>query len=170
MRTVRILPVLLVLALLLPAIVHAQSATIVLVRHAEKVDESADPPLSAAGVRRAEALATALSHADVRGVYITQYQRTRATALPLAAAAHLEPVVVDAISGNAPAHAERVAARIRADVPGGTVLVVGHSNTVPAIIAALGGPDVGLIGDDDYHDFFVLQLDGTGARLIRARY
>jgi broad specificity phosphatase PhoE len=170
MRTVRILSVLLALGLLLPAVAHAQSATIVLVRHAEKVDESTDPPLSEAGTRRAQALATALSNADVRGIYITQYQRTRATALPLAAATQLEPVVVDAISGNAPAHAERVAERIRADAPGGTVLVVGHSNTVPAIIAALGGPDVGSIGDDDYHDFFVLQLDGKSARLIRARY
>jgi broad specificity phosphatase PhoE len=170
MRTLRILSALLALALALPATVHAQSGTVVLVRHAEKVDESADPPLSEAGVRRAEALAAALTHADVRGIYITQYQRTRATALPLAAMAHVEPVVVDAISGNAPAHAERVAARIRTDALGGTVLVVGHSNTVPAIIAALGGPDVASIGDDDYHDFFVLQLDGKTARLIHARY
>ena len=53
----------------------AQKA-IVVVRHAEKVDESADPALSAAGIARAEALALALKSMDVKAVYVTQYQRT----------------------------------------------------------------------------------------------
>ena len=57
----------------------AQKAIIV-VRHAEKVDESADPLLSAVGTARAEALAKALASLEVKGVYVTQYQRTELTA------------------------------------------------------------------------------------------
>ncbi len=61
------------------ATAFAQKA-IVVVRHAEKVDQSTDPVLSAEGTARAEALAKALRSLDVKAVYVTQYQRTALTA------------------------------------------------------------------------------------------
>jgi broad specificity phosphatase PhoE len=152
------------------AVLHAQTVTVVLVRHAEKIDESADPPLSRAGEERAAALAAALEHAGVQKIYVTQYRRTRDSAAPLARRLGIEPVTLATVAGGVAEHARQVAARIREHDAGGLVLAVGHSNTVPAIIAALGGPDVGEIGDDDYHDFFVLQISPSGVRLIRSRY
>lgn len=145
----------------------AQSTTVVLVRHAEKADDSADPVLSETGSARARALADALADAGVTAIFTTQFQRTRLTAAPLGELVGVEPAVIAATSGS---HIADVAARVREAAKGGTVLVVGHSNTVPAIIRALGGPDVGQIPDSQYHDLFVLTLSDDGARLIRGTY
>lgn len=142
--------------------------TVVLVRHAEKMDDSADPVLSEAGTARAQRLAEALAHAGVSAIVTTQYQRTRLTAAPLADATGIATTVV-AASGRS--HAQDVAQRVRELAGDGrTILVVGHSNTVPAIIQALGGPDVGMIPDAEYDNLFVLTLSDSGARLIRGRF
>lgn len=144
----------------------AQATTVVVVRHAEKVDDSADPLLSEAGNARAHALAEALAHAGVTAILTTQYERTRSTAAPLGERVGVAPIVVAAAGRT---HVNDVAARVRELGPG-TIVVVGHSNTVPAIVRALGGPDVGEIPDSAYDDMFVLTLDEKGTRLIRTRY
>jgi broad specificity phosphatase PhoE len=144
----------------------AQSSTVILVRHAEKVDDSADPVLSDAGNARAAALADALADAGVTAILTTQFQRTRRTAAPLGEHIGIAPLVVAAAGRS---HVDDVAAKVREHAPG-TILVVGHSNTVPAIIRALGGPDVGEITDSSYDDLFILTLDENGTRLIRTRY
>lgn len=144
----------------------AQTSTVIVVRHAEKVDDSADPLLSEAGNARAQALADALEHAGVTAIITTQYERTRRTGGPLGERIGVTPVVVAASGRN---HVQDVAAKVRELAPG-TIVVVGHSNTVPAIVRALGGPDVGQLADSEYDDMFVLTLSEDGARLIRARY
>jgi len=64
-----------------------------------------------------------------------------------------------------------VARVVRERHAGETVLVVGHSNSVPAIIAALGGPKLPELCDAEYSRLFVLVIDGSGpARLTRASY
>lgn len=148
---------------------QAAPVTVVLVRHAEKLDDSDDPPLNAAGEQRAQSLVHVLEHAGVTAILSTRFRRTRDTAAPLAARTGLDVQVVET-AGGAAAHAAAFAARLRGMPPGSVVLVVGHSNTVPAIIAALGGPDVGRIEDEEYSNVFVLQLDAAGTRLIRGRY
>jgi broad specificity phosphatase PhoE len=148
----------------------ATTTTVVIVRHAEKVDDSTDPALSDSGVRRADALATALADAGVQAVYTTQYRRTRDTAAPLASLLGLHPVVIASSGAGTAAHAAEIAAAIRERDTGGTVLVVGHSNTVPAIIQALGGPDIGHMDDDAYANLFIVVISEQGARLIRATY
>ena len=55
--------------------------------------------------------------------------------------------------------AETLLVRIRRDHPGETVLVVGHSNTVPMIVAAAGGPLLPDLSEDTYDDLFVLHVD-----------
>jgi broad specificity phosphatase PhoE len=143
--------------------------TVIVVRHAEKVDDSSDPALSPAGLVRATALADALRDAGVHAIYTTQYQRTRDTAAPLARLLGLSPVVVET-GGPAADHGHAVAAKVLVREAGRTVLVVGHSNTVPAIVRGLGATDTGSIADDEYHNLFIVQIAGSGVRLIRARY
>jgi broad specificity phosphatase PhoE len=161
------------LLLLVPATGLPQSAplVIVLVRHAEKAPEPpADPALSLAGRARAGALAAALADADVDAVVVTQYRRTRDTAGPAAAAHGLTPVVVEA-GKDTERHAAEVAAAIRRQPPGSLVLAVGHSNTVPAIIRALGGPSLDEICDSAYANFFTLIVPASGrARLLTSTY
>lgn len=144
--------------------------TVIVVRHAEKVDESKDPLLSAAGQTRAEALALALANARIDAVFTTQLQRTRLTAAPLAKSRGLTPIVVDA-TADAKAHAKAVAAAVLARPAGEAILVVGHSNTVPAIVAALGGPEGLSICDNEYTSLFVLTIPASGpVRVIRGTF
>lgn len=156
-----------VLAFLLAAAAHAAAqttTTVILVRHAEKVDDSTDPVLSDAGRARAAALAELLAGRNVTAIYTTQYQRTRLTAAPLAGKLHIIPVALDARVPH-----DSVAARVKSHA-GQTVLIVGHSNTVPALIRALGGPDIGGIPDAEYDNLFVIRLSGGSVAFERSRF
>ena len=143
--------------------------TIILVRHAEKAAQPAnDPPLTAAGEARAAALVEVARDAGVTAVITTPFARTRGTARPIAEALGLTPDVVDP---RAPQHPEQVAELVRTKYAGGVVLVVGHSNTIPAIVAALGAKEPPPICDDEYDDVFIVTVPETGpARVVRARY
>jgi phosphohistidine phosphatase SixA len=157
---------------MLPAAGHAQPAAttppalVLVVRHAEKVDNSDDPALSAIGQARAEALAEALRDARVSHVIVTHRQRTRLTAAPLMAALGLEPEVVP-FGRDMAEHVERVAAAVRRQA-GGVVLVVGHSNTVPMIVHALGGPRMADLCDARYAALFAVvpAAEGTPAGVV----
>ena len=117
-----------------------------------------DPDLLPQGQRRAASLA----HWFRRGerpvaIYVTDYRRTRQTAAPLAAALHLTPIAYN------PADTPALIARVRAEH--GNVLIVGHSNTVPDIVAALGGARPEPIGHEDFGDIWRVAADGTTVRL-----
>jgi len=153
-------------AVRLPA--QTKPIVVILVRHGEKAAApAADPPLTEAGVARAKALASALSNTVVQAAITTELTRTRETAQPTVDAQHLTPEVVH--TGPVAAHAKAVADAVRPHA-GQTVLVVGHSNTVPAIIAALGGPKLADICDSQYSNFFVLILHDNKADLITSSY
>ena len=160
------------LALLLgSAAAHAQASTVILVRHAEKAAKPADdPPLTTDGKARAKDLAAAVADAHVSTVIATQFVRTQATAKPVADAVGKPTIVVPA-TADPKAHADSVAAKVRAAPAGSAVLVIGHSNTIPLIIAALGGPKMQDLCDAEYANMFVLEMSGGGSpRLIRGRY
>lgn len=161
----------LVAAVCLSQTALAQPSTAILVRHAEKASQTeSDPVLSAAGVQRAKDLASALADAGVTSVITTQYQRTKLTAAPLVEAAKAKTIVV-ANSGNLGAHIADILAAVMARPTGDVVLVVGHSNTIPTIVAALGGPKMSNLCDSQYSMMFVLEMTGSSApRLIRATY
>jgi broad specificity phosphatase PhoE len=143
------------------------STVVVLVRHAEKAPvEGNDPPLSEAGEARARTLAETLRGVRFDAVIATERQRTQATARPLAQVQGLTPEVI-ALSGP---HVETVAAAVRRHA-GHTVLVVGHSNTVPRIIHALGGPQMRDLCEPEFSHLYVLVLkDGAAPRLQERSY
>jgi broad specificity phosphatase PhoE len=158
----------LVVLLFAPIALSAQPATVILVRHAEKASATEqDPVLSEAGMQRAKDLAVALADAGIGSVYTTQYQRTRLTAADVLAATKLNPIV---ISAGGITHAADVAAAIKGRPAGEVVLVVGHSNTVGALIGALGGPKMGNLCDSQYSNLFIMQMTGPAPKLIRANY
>ena len=146
----------------------AQSTTVILVRHAEKAAQPAsDPGLTPEGEQRARDLARVVRDAGATAVITTQFARTRATAEPLLTSLGITPEVVDARGAT---HVQDVAAAIRKHL-GQVVLVVGHSNTIPAIIAALGAPQPPPICDPEYDNLYIVTLPATGpARIIHARY
>lgn len=149
---------------LMPSVSFAQRM-VILTRHAERADGAAtmgssDPKLSAAGTERAAKLAAMLSDANIGAIFTTEYTRTKDTAAPLALKIKVTSEVVSASQMDA------LIAKIKS-LPEATVFVVGHSNTVPMIIKALGGPDVS-IGDNEYDNlFFFVPATKT---LTRVRY
>lgn len=144
--------------------------TVILVRHAEKAAVPGnDPPLSASGQARAVALGVALAEAHVTHVIVTSRQRTALTAAAVTRAGHLTPVVVPLGEGDS-AHVAAVASAIRRVPRPDAVLVVGHSNTIPRIITALGGPPMPDLCDAEYSTIFVVQLDARPIRVVRAHY
>jgi broad specificity phosphatase PhoE len=149
---------------------QSATTTVILVRHAEKGDAPAnDPGLTEAGAARARALMAIVRDAGVTTVITTQFARTRETARPAAEALGITPEVARA-GGSAAQHAQDVARMVQAHA-GGVVLVVGHSNTIPAIVAALGAPQPPPICDSDYDNLYVVTIPASGsARVIRARY
>jgi broad specificity phosphatase PhoE len=132
--------------------------TSILIRHANVDAAGTDPELNAAGRARAQELVHALGDAGIVALLVTSLRRSQQTAAPLAAALGIQPTVADEVD-------EAVAA-IRSRRRGETVLVVGHTNTVPEIIAGLGGPASVTIGHEEFDHLFVL----TQRRLTRLRY
>jgi len=158
--------VIMVLGLLCaPAGAFAQKLVFV-VRHAERADDGTsmmhgrpDPSLSAAGAARAARLAQMLADSNIKGIYVTEYRRTQETAKPLAAKLGIELRQVDS------ADIAGLLRRLRDECPADVVLVVGHSNTVPGILKALGGDDV-KIADDEYDNLFlIVPRTGTMTRI-----
>lgn len=143
------------------------TTTFIVVRHAEKgTDDKNDPSLSDAGLLRAERLAARLVDEPLVAVYATDYRRTRQTAGP-AAKAH--GVVVSVY--DAQLHATALASQLHAAHTRGTVLVVGHSNTVPEIVAALSGTVVPAIADDEFDRLYRIDIKADGeATLLQDRY
>src|SRR6266404_5710460 len=128
----------------------AQS-TVFIVRHAEKADASKDPDLSEAGRARAEGLAKMLKDANITAIYTTEFKRTQQTAAPLAKALGITATTVPAKDTAA------LIAKLRGS--NSNALVVGHGNTVPDLIKALGISEPINIAENDYDNLFVVMLD-----------
>jgi broad specificity phosphatase PhoE len=168
-RTTLLLSALFTTAIATPLRSAAPATVVLVVRHAERAPGSGDVPLSEAGKTRARALAAVGTATGVQVIIHTQYQRTQQTAAPLAQALGLTPIVVGTQSDVA-AHVRDVAAAARQHT-GKTVLVVGHSNTVPHIVTALGGPKLSDLCDAEYDALFTVILDAEGGtRVIKATF
>jgi broad specificity phosphatase PhoE len=153
-----------------PTAARAQKVVFV-VRHAEKISET-DQRLTEAGRARAVRLATILKNSGVAAVYATDTDRARDTVKPLADALGLTVSLYDTGAGMAgPADARPFVAKLRKDHGNDTVLIAGHSNTIPDLLKALGCPGAISIGSDEYDNLFVVvpKPDGT-ATLVRLRY
>ena len=156
-----------------PAPAAEPATTVFVVRHAERAgDPAGDPGLTPAGQSRAEALPQAVRDAGrVAAIYSTQLRRTQATAAPLAAAMGIAVTTRPASAANSATYAQDLAREILSRHAGQTVVVVGHSNTVPAIVAALSGGPAPALTEADYGDLFRVVIPRTGApRVERGRF
>ena len=139
----------------------AAQSTIFIVRHAEKADASNDSALSEAGRARAEALATMLKDAKITAIYGTEFKRTQQTAAPLAKGLGITVTTVPSKDRDA------LVAQLRA--LNGNALVVGHGNTIPDLVKALGISEPIDIGENDYDNLFEIILEEK-PKLIRLHY
>ncbi len=149
------------------------TTTVIFVRHAEKAEVPADDPsLSEAGQRRAAELARQLVDADVvpgvgvDAVYSTSFRRTVETAKPVADALSL-PVLNYDVSDT-----EIFLETVVREYKGKIVLVVGHSDTVPEMIANMGASkNVPPIAENEYDNIYLVSIPWFGkTKTIRLRY
>ncbi len=125
-------------------------------RHLQKAD-GRDPALSEEGARNAERVASRFGDDRPAAIYVSTTRRARETAAPLAA--RLGLTVKEYDLSDTPG----LVARARAEP--GTVLIVGHSNTVPEIVAQLGGARPADLAETDFGDIFRVRRDGTVERM-----
>ncbi len=149
------------------------TTTVIFVRHAEKASlPEGDPGLSEAGKQRAAELARQLVDADVvpgvgvDAIYSTSYRRTVETARPVADALGLQIMTYDA------ADTEAFLETVVHEYKGKIILVVGHSNTVPEMIANMGASkNVPEIAEGEYDNIYIVSIPWFGkTKTIRLRY
>lgn len=151
--------------------------TVFLVRHAEKAaTPSEDPPLTASGKTRARNLARVLGKAGIKAIFTSQLQRTRATAQPLATALGITSTVVQ-IQPD-PSDPNKVSDQSIKDLidrinqhSGESVLVVGHTNTIPQVIGKLNGDLVPVIPENEFDNLFIVTVyQRDKARVVQLKY
>ena len=150
----------------------AGSTTVIVIRHAEK-DLSVgavDPPLTQAGESRAALLARMFGDARVFGhvdaIYASPALRNRLTAAPLAARLGISVTVAPADDPQG------LARRVLREHRGGRVLIVGHTDTVPRIVAELSGDSkIPEIDDREYGTMYIVSVPRIGhANVLRLNY
>lgn len=122
-------------------------------RHLQKAG-GPDPGLTAEGQRNAEALHDFLKPHPPRAIYVSRFRRARETAAPIAARLGLTPVEYD------PADTPRLIARVRRE-PNRPVLIVGHSDTAPDIVAGLGGVELRPMRESEFGQVWLVYGDGA---------
>jgi 2,3-bisphosphoglycerate-dependent phosphoglycerate mutase len=140
--------------------------TVILVRHGERnapTPASPDPHLNTAGKVRAKKLIHVVGQSGIKAIYRSHFVRAKETAQPLATYLGLSPIEID--------EALPIKNHILSNHMGQTVLVIGHSDTVPDIIRRLGAGSVPVIDDAEFDHLFVVNVFSPNrATLTRLKY
>jgi broad specificity phosphatase PhoE len=141
--------------------------TVILVRHAEKIIDpnNSDPDLSPAGQARAQEIVRIFGDTGINAIYATQYKRTQQTVKPLADKLGLP---INQVNSKSTAD---LLTQIRSQNSGQIIFIAGHNNTVPEIIAALGGPTFPTIPETEFDNLYIVTVYRTGkAKVVKLKY
>lgn len=144
------------LLLCLPSVAN-DAFTLYLVRHAEKQASKDNPRLTQCGQLRAQQLSTLLEKVNLQAIYSTSYQRTMSTAQPSATRNKL------AIKQYAPNKLAQLALQLKLRKQ--NALIVGHSNTTPALAELLSEQTVESIPESEYQMLYQIQFNDEQALL-----
>jgi 2,3-bisphosphoglycerate-dependent phosphoglycerate mutase len=137
---------------------NAAATTVIIIRHAEK-DTGNNPPLTNAGLLRAEKLPTKFPGVKPDVIYASPYIRTQQTATPWAKEAGIEIQSYD--PRNLPEFAD-----LLLKSTGKTIVVIGHSNTNPQLVNLLTGNDhYSNLPDQDYETMYVVTIKKGNAKV-----
>lgn len=161
----------LLIILIFPAVVcffawycwYSPVATVFLVRHAERLNDTDTTSISEEGIERAKALAHAVSAAEIRRIYVSEKTRTAQTAFPAASQFGVTAIPIPANEINQ--YVDSVKA-----YRGDNILIVGHSDTVPLIIGKLGVPSPATIGRTEFDNLFVVTVFRFRTTMTQLKY
>lgn len=134
----------------------AAQKTIFVIRHLQK-GEGPDPSLTTQGAANAQRLADMLQEKKIVAIFATPTRRAMETADPLAQRLAIPVTPYD------PRNPQALVAAVAGAA--GPVLVVGHSNTVPDLVAAFGGAAPAPLSEEDYGTLFAVEADGDVSTL-----
>jgi phosphohistidine phosphatase SixA len=157
--------VLSILLLAAPSALQAQDGDVIifLVRHSERAEDgSDDPPISQEGWARARMVTRLLQDSGITHIHSTDYQRTRQTATPTSGVTGVD------IQSYDPRDLPAFAGQLR-ETPG-RHLVVGHSNTTPQLVEALGGDSHGPIAEFEYDRLYMVVISGEQVSTVLIRF
>lgn len=130
--------------------------TYFLIRHAEKDisnPENRNPELTEDGIRRAEQWAQILDEYDVDFVYSTDFIRTIETAKPTAENSKTEIIIYNPST----IYSDDFITKTK----GKTTLIVGHSNSTPALVNTIIGKDkYPQLDESVYNKMYKVVIDG----------
>lgn len=137
---------------------HAGDTVYYLFRHGEKVADVPDPGLTVEGQARAEKLAELLKDAGVTRIFSSDYNRTRETVAPLAAATGIAIEIYD------PRDLEGFARDLKG--MDGVIVISGHSNTTPELAALISGQETEPMPESEYDRFYMVVLTDDGESVL----
>lgn len=136
-----------------------RAPTFYVMRHLNTPAGVSDPDLTAEGQRLAALLADRFTTEPPATIFVSSTKRSQQTAAPLAARLGITPIIYD------PSNTPALIAEVMKEPP--PVLIVGHSNTVPDIVAGLGGARPGPLVHEDFGDLWT--ISGAGRAVTRIR-
>ena len=144
-----------------------KNTRIFLVRHAEK-ETGKDPILTEKGMQRSGILMRILKDEHVNRIYVTQYRRTQLTADSLQ-----KIMLIDTVHYLADTTGNDLVSKINEKKDWGkTILVVGHSNTIPVLIRKLGvnNYSVKVLPDSAFDNLFLITYKKHFPKLRETKY
>jgi 2,3-bisphosphoglycerate-dependent phosphoglycerate mutase len=154
------------ICLSLGTVAQDKITTFILVRHAEKATTDQDTELSVQGNERATRLAALLKNTAITAVYSTKYKRTQNTIAPTAKEKSLTITTYDNLH-------QTTLAELATKYAGGTILIAGHSNTIPAIAnTLLGKKEFENFSESEYGNILIVSVIEVGkmASIVRLSY
>lgn len=142
---------------------YAQSiTTYYFIRHAEKNRSdlsNSNPNLTPKGYQRAIKWSNVFREVSFDAVYSTDYSRTIQTAIPTANSKNIKPIIYDANDRNS--------LQFQKKTRGKTILIVGHSNTIPQFVnAVLKEERYSQIEDNNNSNLYIVTLHGDKANSV----
>lgn len=147
------------LIILVSTVFSQVQTTFVLVRHSEKADDGTkNPPLNEQGKERSQNLADLLNNQEITALYSTPFKRTQETLQPIAELKNVEVQSYDPF-----AKASWLSSLISKH-EGGTVVISGHSNTIPNLANALLGKETfSQFDESDYSNLIMITTEKVGS-------
>lgn len=136
---------------------QSETTTFYLIRHAEKKDTSKDPELSEEGKLRAKNWANYFDEIPIDYFYSTATIRATTTCSIIAASKKKDIQLYN--------HKEFTINELLSKHQGKTILIVGHSNTIPVLINTFLGEEMyPMIAENEYSSLYILTIQGDSIK------
>ena len=140
--------------------------TVILIRHVEKAkDGSRNPDLTEEGKNRANRFKNLFQNAGITEIYSTNYTRTKETVSPIADELALTVKMYDPSDKN-------FINTILTNHKNKTILVCGHSNTIPLLVNQLIDREkYSDLNENEYGKIYIVNLSSTtNSKVVELSY